>query len=298
MGYKNMLLKTDKTLHSATWWKGKVTVEVQEDVEVIVEGRMEVPRERTTISPIEDKLVPYNPFDFYFHSLRAGQRRAMNLYHRFVMVDPQNHTDVQRFCEEFGVFGDPKKTWEQWNATGTSLFSPPYSGMSDDPLSNRMTTKSRTPLHPTLCVPMSLHEFQLEQSAMKSVLHYVQEIEQKKIPKKAKEYAREELIDRLAGELTKVSQCPRWDQKNKRWVSHWDSLSLVAIMYQMLFFDLLGPGKNVRCEKCGNPFLAQHPRAQHCSERCRNTRKKARQRRKKQKRKFNDAPAKVQSEKP
>jgi len=172
-------LDPHKTFHSATWWKGKVTVAVTKNVEVIVKGRAETLVKVRTISPMEDKLVRYNPFDFYFPFQKSMQRRGTSLHHRFVAVNKHDVKEVQSFCEEFGVFGNPKKTWEEWNATGTSEYWP-YQGKSDDSLSNRMATKSRTPPHPSLCIPMSLQEFQLEQSAMKIALNYIQKRERER----------------------------------------------------------------------------------------------------------------------
>lgn len=275
--------ETPKTLHSATWWRGKVTVETTQSEEVIVPGRKTGLVTTRTISPIEGKLVPYNPFEFYFPDLRTKHRRAISLYHHFVAVDPLNLNEVQSFCEEFGVLGNPKETWEQWDQ-GSPYFRELFPQEDyGDPLSYRMRNKDSQSAHAGLCIPLSLHEFQLERSAMDTALQHIQKVDQRNTPKQAKQEARGILEEQLRGEFTKVRQSPRWDGQKKMWVSHWDSLSLVSLMYQMLWLDLLGPGKNVQCEKCGNPFLAQHPRAEYCTERCRNTSKKARQRQKQKK---------------
>ena len=243
--------------YRAIWWRGRVK---------LVRGK---------IIPVE--LNRYNPFDWYFPFKGDQTRRTRSLYHLFTDVNARDPQEVSRFCEKFGVLGNAQNTWESWNQWGLLPKKAFPTEFVDDEISYRMHTKHRNPPHKSFCTPMTLIEFQQEQNAMKDALTLLKEVEKAKSNKRNIE-ARQDLSSKISGELTKVGIRPVWDKKSKGWHQQWDSLSLVALMYLMLNFDMQGPGRNRSCKKCGNPFLAEHPRSEYCSPTCQNSAKVARHR--------------------
>ena len=88
----------------------------------------------------------------------------------------------------------------------------------------------------------------------------------------------EAISNLLSHKLSGVRPRLSWNPHTLGWETAWDVGSLEAAIYLMLLFDLQGRGHILKCPRCNEVFLGDHPRTEYCSSRCQNSAKVARHR--------------------
>ncbi|NKE71260.1 CGNR zinc finger domain-containing protein [Candidatus Manganitrophus noduliformans] len=256
------------------WWRGKVEV----DRGFIIE-------------PVEEELIQYNPFDFYFPQGKAT-REQRSLPYLFLDVNADNIEDVAAFSQRFGVLGDEKKFRNpNWFKT---LFPPPDETPKEGLLLmkippetqriedlgltaedflriQRWTPSGQTP-DKDLCAPMQIGTFKNAQQAIRIAVDLHRASTESSDRVKA-EAMRSLLGTMISGKLAAVRPRLAWDSLSQQWITHWDTWSLVGAMYLMLLFDIQGRGNILTCPWCKRFFLGDHSRTQYCSPNCQNSAK-------------------------
>lgn len=280
------------SFHLSKWWRGPVQVE------------------KGVITPVQEKLQPYNPFDLYFpHGRRARKTQNPSLYFRFLEVNTNDSEAVVDFCKRFGILGRTDvRGWDSWIRVSSPFTKSLFDALPPVP-KNDMEAEGKKYYedkfyqsfggdapNPRLITTMTIEEFQAAQRQFRAVVTWSQEarqgpkLEQLSYPEELKylrgegatfeELAYFSVTDRLRLYLSMVRPYSEWDPQEGRWAIGWDFGSLLSAMYLMFMLDLQGAGTILQCPWCHKNFLGEHSRTAYCSPGCQNSAKVARYRNK------------------
>lgn len=271
--------------HKTTWWRSGIKMEQRgKRIEDVV------------ITPVEP-FIKYDPFSFYYPN-EISTRTKRSLPYLFLDVDAKKLEDVESFCKQFGVLGDDG-TFFQWEIE-TSLVTFKVGGKNisyaELVRSNTTNYKQRKYLteellgleagkrpDPSLCVPMSLKDFQIAQDQLRKTIKFINQIRDPKLLTIEKRVAQNYLNWVFSVRFGFAKPGLSWNEQDNRFVTGWDVGSLSAAMYLMLLFDIQGKGKVLTCPRCNKVFLGERPKTAYCSSRCQNQAKVARCRENKRK---------------
>jgi hypothetical protein len=224
-----------------------------------------------TLEPVAP-FTTYNPFDFYFPAGQAPQREQRSLYFEFLRTDAAKLESIVDFCERFGLLrviddGKSPSMVDSYPADEDPkdlAKNPPWSlGAA------LLARHGEMPLPPGGYRALKVEDFRQAQGHLGKALTWAQ-IAQAASSREEAEKARFNLRRLVNSKLQFAYSRLVWDAQQARWVTGWDIRSLESAMYQMLLFDLQGPGHIQTCPWCETVFLADRERTRFCSLRCQN----------------------------
>jgi hypothetical protein len=250
------------------------------------------------IKPI-GPLETYNPFEKYY-PYSQGSREQKALHFQFLTVDADNPQEVLKFCQRYGVlgsglrpkkfrpddefllasilglfagnpkachsFGDPDNLMSRWNVSARTWvdFTELLSTNPKELVKKYIKESSEFPQE-DIYTTMSISEFKDQQALMKYTLGYATQQQNQE------EAILQEMITGIVNaNLLYISPRLRWDAQDAQWGLTWNTTSLIGILWLMVLFDLLSPGKFHSCPRCHQFFLANSPRVRFCSQQCGN----------------------------
>jgi hypothetical protein len=235
-------------VHKTIWWKG--AVRLQND----------------WVIPLRKERCSYDPFDYYHSTWKVrksdGMRRV-SLLHRFLAINPNEDESILKFCEEFGVLGDTQlegfKDYEQRISTfivdvmhKTSVFKPKAKSRDKERLQRFFqegykggSTSSGLGV---LYVPIRLDQFRYRYEEFKKAFELVNKVNDDPRSTGAQKI-RGIVMTHFRKKLSCIRPSLTWDENAFCWATHWEAISLEAVLYLMLLFDLQKPGQSLQCPR-------------------------------------------------
>ncbi len=258
--------------------------------------RSEVKLEGETIVPVPP-FERYNPFDWYFSAteVRQGER---SLYLDFLDVNSKKPEEVLKFCQRFGVLGDPyqakPRQIHRILERVQQDFKKPFHEMDSDQR-KRIQMDYEFGVNPEgcqvdeLCLPLTISDFGYKQFRFHSLLEghpiidsdFQKKFKQGKIPPNTPVPINWSQKGPLSDEndvrrffinhsLTESGVMPsmKWNIQENRWELSWLSYSLFGYLALMYMLDKLGVGKILSCPRCQKFFVTASNRTKFCSPSC------------------------------
>ena len=262
-------------IHHAQWWTSPIHMD----------GSRVIPT-----APFQS----YDPFSFYYRST-AAKRDHRSVLYEFLTTNPSSPESVLGFTRRFGVLGDrhglrligwqlgkeeinhPTATIDPFSRAGQTRLKA-LMGKSD---SASYGVVSAVPTATSsLCVPMSLEEFQRRHKVFHVLITLA--LEASRLPLEDAETIRGVLASQLSILLAQARPSLVWQAQQRQWALHWEVGTLDTILAIMLMLDLQRPGSVRSCARCEDPFFAIRLDTLFCSSRCQQLMKLHRFRRKDQ----------------
>jgi len=219
----------------------------------------------------------YDPFSSYYPSTT---RDRWSLLYEFLTTNPQSPESVLDFTRRFGVLGDRNGLLLMGWQLGKGEIS---HAASIDPFSREGQTRLKSLVMPTdrascgvvsavptatstLCVPMSLEDFQRRHTMFHVLITLA--LEASRLPLEDAENIRGLLASQLSILLAKARASLVWQAQQRQWALHWEVGTLDTVLAIMLMLDLQRPGSVRSCVRCQAPFFAIRLDTQFCSSRC------------------------------